>query len=107
VCRQDVPLLALDLGAGVVARGIDRRPEAMIYSGSAQGVECVWNRSDNCVRGSARDLAVTLNLDGVGRDLDLLEVLLKDRARFQSEGRVDRLALSTNRSKLSSFGAPL
>jgi hypothetical protein len=26
VCRQDVPLLALDLGAGLVARRIDRRP---------------------------------------------------------------------------------
>jgi hypothetical protein len=54
-----------------------------------------------------RDFAVTLNLDGVARDLDLLDVLFWDRARFQSEGRRDRLALSTARSKLSSFGAPL
>ena len=43
VCRQDVPLLALDLGAGVVARRLIADPEAMIYSGSAQGVGCVWN----------------------------------------------------------------
>jgi hypothetical protein len=28
-------------------------PEAMIYSGSAQGVECVRNRSDSCLSGSA------------------------------------------------------
>jgi hypothetical protein len=54
-----------------------------------------------------RDFAVTLNLDGVARDLDQLDVLFLDRARFQSEGCLDRLALSTTRSKLSSFGATL
>jgi hypothetical protein len=53
MCRQAVPLLALDLGVSVVAAGSIADPEAMIYSGSAQGVECVWNRLDSCVSGSA------------------------------------------------------
>jgi hypothetical protein len=53
MCRQAVPLLALDLGVSIVAAGSIADPEAMIYSGSAQGVERVWNRLDSCVSGSA------------------------------------------------------
>jgi hypothetical protein len=36
--------------------------------------------------GLPRDFAVTLNLDGVARDLLLLDVLFGPRAIFQSEG---------------------
>jgi hypothetical protein len=73
-------------------------------SRSTQGVERVWNRSDSCLR-LPRDFAVTLNLKGVARDLDLLDVLFGTARDFQSDGLVDRLALSTTRSRLSCFGA--